>query len=97
MLTYETVAELLGAMLSQDPQELDRAFILSPENGIQPLDRARLAIACEETFHLSLYDEEIAQWKTLEDACTHIDALLGEGYAEPTERTDEERLGWYYE
>lgn len=93
----ETVAGLLGEILSGDPLELRERFLLIPENGVTLLEVAKLAIACEEAFGLSLHDEKIAQWETLGDVCRHVGELLEEGLAEPTERTDEERTGWYYE
>lgn len=95
--TVETVAGLLSEILSGDLRDMDAAFTLSAENGVTPIDVARLAIACERQFRLTLHDEEIAAWQTIGDACTYIDTLIEEGMAESTERTDGDRMGWYYE
>lgn len=97
MKTLNTVAALLGEILSQDPSEMGPAFPLSPENGVDPMDVAKLAMACEQAFGFALFDEKVAAWRTLGDVCRHIDELLEEGLAEPTQRSDEDRLGWYYE
>lgn len=97
MKTLDTVAALLGEILSLDPLEMGSSFPLSPAAGVAPMDVAKLAIACERAFGFSLFDEKIAQWETLGDVGDHIDELLEEGLAEPTQRSDEDRTAWYYE
>lgn len=97
MKVFKTVAALLGEILLRDPFEFSAAFALSPENGVAPIDVAKLAIACEKAFSLALYDEKVAEWKTLGGVCAHLEELLEEGLAEPAERTDADRVGWYYE
>lgn len=97
MNIYKTVTNLLGDITSADPYDMRPGFRLSPENGIAPIDVARLAIACEKKFRIPLYDEKIAEWETLGDVCAHLERLLEEGLAEPLERTDRDRTGWYYE
>ena len=91
------VTSLLGEILACDATIMGPSFPLAPSHGVQPLDIAKLAIACEEAFHFPLFDEKVAEWKTLEDACSQISQLLEEGQGEPSQRTDEERLSWYYE
>lgn len=97
MNVQKTVSRLLGEILLRDAYDIRAAFPLTAENRVTPIDIAKLAIACERAFRLTLFDERIAQWRTVGDACGHIEALLEEGMAEPTERTDEERTAWYYE
>ena len=97
MKVFEVAAGLLGDVISRDSQELNEDVMLCIENDIDSIDIARFAIACEETFGLVLHDEKIAAWQTLGDACTHIEKLLEDGQAERTERTEEERIGWFYE
>ena len=96
MKVYQTVATLLGKILSQSPGDMGMGFLLTPAN-VAPVEVAKLAIACEEAFGFPLYDEKIAEWRTLADVCNHIEQLLEEGQAEPTERTQEERTAWFYE
>ncbi|MDL2319399.1 hypothetical protein LJC74_10105 [Eubacteriales bacterium OttesenSCG-928-A19] len=94
MSVLNKVTRLLGEILSCDPLDISVSCRL---DGIAPIDLAKLAIACEGAFGFPLYDEKIAEWQTLGDACRHIDELLEEGMAESTERSDEDRIGWYYE
>ena len=97
MNVYKKVADLLGEITSADPYDMHATFRLTKDNGIAPMDVARLAIACERAFRIPLYDERIAEWETLGDACAHIEKLLEAGLAEPLERTDNDRTAWYYE
>lgn len=94
---HSVVVDLLSEILSGDPLDMNAAFRLTPENGVAPIDIAKLAIACEKAFGIPLYNEKIAQWETVGDVCGHIQRLLDEGLAEPTQRTDADRVGWYYE
>lgn len=97
MNVRKKVVDLLSEILSGDPHEMDASFSLTRENDVAPIDIAKLAIACEKAFQITLYDEKIAGWKTVGDACRHIEELLEEGQAEAVERSDEEREAWFYE
>jgi len=97
MSVAERVADLLAEVLSGDPEEMDASFALSGDNRVSPIDVARLAIACEKAFGISLYDDKVAQWRTLGDACRHIEELLEEGQGQAAVRSDEERTAWFYE
>ena len=98
MNTLNKVTTMLSEILSIDPADITPSFPLtSSQSGVEPIDVAKLAIACERAFGFPLFDEKIAEWRTVADVCEHIDELLEEGLAEATERTDEDRIGWYYE
>ncbi|HML48915.1 MAG TPA: acyl carrier protein [Clostridia bacterium] len=97
MNVRKKVVDLLSEILSGDPYEMDASFALTRENDVAPIDIAKLTLACENAFRISLYDEKIADWKTVGDACRHIEELLEEGQAEATERSEEEREAWFYE
>lgn len=92
----ENVMELLGKILSRDAAELSLSFALTRANRVEPIDIARLAMACERAFGLALYDEKVAQWRTVADVCGHIAALLEEGLATALPEDDEGRVNWYY-
>ena len=93
----EKVVGLLGDILSAEPEELKASFALTAANGVLPIDIAKLAISCEEAFGFSLCDEEIAEWKMVADVCRHIEELIEDGQAEAAEKTEEDRVDWYYE
>lgn len=95
-MVYRKVAGLLGEILQRDAQEIRPSMPLGRQPGVEPVDVAKLAIACEDAFGFALYDEKIAACQTLGDLCTHIERLLEEGLAESTERSDADRTNWYY-
>ena len=97
MTVLHTVIRLLSEILSEDLRGAGPGFTLDEVSGVSPMDIARLAIACEAEFGFPLYDEKIAEWKTIGDACRHIEQLLEEGQGESPEHTEEERTGWFYE
>lgn len=92
-----TAVDLLSRVLSADREDIGMAFGLTEANGVTPMEVAKFAIACEKTFGLTLYDEKIAQWRTVGDACRHISELLEEGQAEAVERSEDDRTAWFYE
>lgn len=96
-MVYNFAARFLSAVLSRDVYEMGRAFALTRENGVDPVDTARLVLALEKEYKLRIFDEKAAGWKTLGDACAHVERLLAEGEAEPLERSDADRTAWYYE
>jgi acyl carrier protein len=93
----QKLAELLSEVLSRDPLELTPAFALTRQNGVELIDLAKLAIACEETWGIALCDEDVAQWRTLDDTAQLIARLLEAGEAAPIERQESERTAWFYE
>lgn len=97
MKVYPTVTDLLSEILLRERTELTPSYPLTSAGRVTPMDVAKLAIACERAFGLTLYDEKIAQWQTVADVCRLIEELLEEGQGEKTERTDDDRTAWYYE
>ncbi|NLV59311.1 MAG: acyl carrier protein [Clostridiales bacterium] len=97
MKVHPTVARLMAEILSADGSEMTPNFPLGPGSGIDPIDVAKLAIACEETFGFALFDEKVAQWRVLGDASRQIEELTEEGQGQATEKTEEERAAWFYE
>ena len=96
-MVEQAVAELMGGILSRSPEDMTMSFALTPQSGVEPMDIAKLAIACEARWGLTLHDERVAEWRRLRDVAAHINELLEDGQAEPLERSDEDRLAWYYE
>lgn len=97
MNTARKVMEVVGEALSRVPEELSVGFALTPANRVEKVDVAKIAIALEEAFGLTLWDERVAQWRRLGDVLGYIQELLEQGEGEPLERNDEERVAWYYE
>ena len=91
------IIDLLASIIQQNADELSLQFALTRENHVEPLDIAKLAIACEAYFGMTLHDERIAQWRLLSDAAAYIEELLEDGQDQPALRSDEERVAWYYE
>jgi|GEM_PF-2961121 len=96
-MIFEEIAALLSAILQRDESDFTPDFKLTEENGVTPLDRAKLAIAMEKHFALELYDEKIALFKTLSDAANHIEKLLEQGLGKPPLSREEDRTAWFYE
>lgn len=64
---------------------------------IAPLDLARLVIASERQWHITLFDDQVLACRTLGDLAAHIEGLLADALDDRPEVTDDDRLAWYYE
>lgn len=96
MNVHRKVAGLLREILSRPAEEFGGDFALAAENGVTPLDVARLAIACERGFGLALYDEKIARWRRVGDVVAHIEGLLDDGETARADLDDDDRTAWFY-
>lgn len=93
----QKAVEILSEILSLDPTECSPSFLLTKQNGVEPIDIAELCIALEAAWGITLHDEQVSQWRRLSDAIRCVEQLLEEGQAEPLQREDEDRIDWYYE
>lgn len=97
MNAAQTVFVRMGEILLKDESEMHARFALSKENGVTPVDVAKLVMALEREWGFTLHDEKVALWRTLDDAVRHVERLLEEGLDQPTERSEAERTAWFYE
>ena len=75
-MVFKKVALLLAAILQVHPDDIKQGDILSREYGIEPLDVARLVIECEKKFKITVLDEDVPQWRTVQDVVDYITAAL---------------------
>ncbi len=94
ILVYEQVAMLLSETAGSDVEDLSADTRLQE---IEPIHLAKLAIACEQTFAITLYDDAVCDARTLGDLAAHIEHLLESGQRKMEEVTEEDRLPWFYE
>lgn len=96
MVVHE-VEKLLSDIIGVEADEIVATTTLSKRNGVEPLDVAKLIIACEKKFKLTIHDEDVHTFLCIGDLAAYIDQKLSEGYADTPEITDEDRVAWYYE
>src|SRR5215510_12435701 len=90
---HEQVALLFLESVGADAEDLSADTRLRE---IEPIHLAKLVIACEQAFAITLFDDAVCDQRTLGDLAAHIEQLLESGQRRMAEVTDEDRLPWFY-
>ena len=94
-MTYRVVRRFLAEVLG-----LDEALI-SPDTRlwreVDVVCLAKVVIACEQRFRITIHDEQVAGFARVRDPVRHIDDCRAEGRDDYTLPSDVQREAWYYE
>lgn len=74
MITKQ-VAYLLAEILGQEEEDITSQTEFTEEYGIEPIDLAKLVIAAEHKFGITIYDDEAAGFRTVGDVVRHINTV----------------------
>lgn len=74
-MTIEKVAYLLAEILGEDEADITEQTEFTQEYGIEPIDVAKLVIAIEKKFGITLYDDEAAGFQNIGDVVRHINKV----------------------
>ena len=72
-MTFEKVKEIIVETISCDAEKVTLEAKLSDDLGADSLDAVELNMALEEAFEISIPDEELANFKTVQDIVTYIE------------------------
>lgn len=71
-MIIEKVAYLLAEILGEDEEDITEQTKFTEEYGIEPIDVAKLVIAIEKKFAITIYDDEAAGFLNVGDVARHI-------------------------
>jgi len=72
-MTFEKVKEIIIDTLSCDEEKVTLEVSLTEDLGADSLDAVELNMSLEEAFEISIPDEELANFKTVQDIVTYIE------------------------
>ena len=72
-MTFEKVKEIIVDTLSCDAAKVELGASLTEDLGADSLDAVELNMSLEEAFEISIPDEELANFKTVQDIVTYIE------------------------
>ena len=75
-MTVSKIIYLLAEILGVEEDDLTEETAFTAEYGIEPIDVAKLVIAAERKFQVTIYDDEASAFQTVADVAKHIDRLL---------------------
>ena len=73
-MTFDKVKEIIVDTLSCDEDKVTLEATLTDDLGADSLDAVELNMALEEAFEISIPDEELANFKTVNDIVTYIES-----------------------
>ncbi len=73
-MTFDKVKEIIVDTLSCDEAKVTLEAVLTDDLGADSLDAVELNMALEEAFEISIPDEELANFKSVNDIVTYIDS-----------------------
>lgn len=96
-MVLQKVIMLLGGVIGAGQLQITSWLRLSGHGYITPIERAKLILACEQEFSITIHDEDAYGFQTLGDLAEYIERLLEAGMTNTPELKDEDRVAWYYE
>ena len=72
-MTFEKVKEIIVNTLSCDEAKVELGASLTEDLGADSLDAVELNMSLEEAFEISIPDEKLANFKTVQDIVTYIE------------------------
>ena len=72
----ERVVKIITANLGVNPQGIQLADSLTDDLGADSLDHVEIIMSMEAEFEIGIIDEDVEQFKTVEDFCNHIAEVL---------------------
>ena len=95
-MVFPEVAEILAEIIETDPEDIQPETKFAIDDGIEMIHVAKLIIACEKKFNITIHDEDIHTFKCAGDLADYIDKILYDGRVDFSESSDETRESWFY-
>lgn len=77
-MTLDIIISLLSEVISASEDDLSGRTPLTSEYGIEPIDIAKLMIEIEKRFEVTIHDEDVHTFQTINDVVKYVDALIDE-------------------
>jgi acyl carrier protein len=77
-MTLDIIISLLCEVISASEYDLSGKTALTPEYDIEPIDIAKLMIEIERRFEVTIYDEDVHTFQTINDVVKYVDVLIAE-------------------
>ena len=72
-MTFEKVKDIIVETISCEEDKVTLETALGEDLGVDSLDAVELNMSLEEAFEISIPDEELANFKTVQDIVTYIE------------------------
>lgn len=91
----QKIINLLAEILGIAPEDITAETDLTSENNVEPISLAKLVMACERAFGITIHDEYVHTFVRVKDLLAYIAEQIDLcGDAPP--KDDRDRSSWYY-
>jgi len=77
-MTLDIIISFLCEVISASEKDLSGKTPLTPEYDIEPIDIAKLMIEIEKRLEVTIHDEDVHTFRTVNDVVKYVDALIAE-------------------
>jgi len=77
-LVFQKVARILAEIIEVDSEDITPETELTKEYGIKAVDVAKLVIECEKKFKITIYDEDVHRFHSVNDLVEYIKKIQSE-------------------
>jgi acyl carrier protein len=74
-LVFQKVANILAEIIDIDYEDITPETELISENGIKAVDVAKLVIECEKKFKITIHDEDVHNFRRVNDVVEYINRI----------------------
>ena len=77
-MVFQEVAGILAEIIDVDVEDITLETELTSEYGIKAIDVAKLVIACEKKFKITIHDEDVHTFKCVNDVVEYMKKMQNE-------------------
>lgn len=77
-MVFQKVAKILAEIIELDYEDITPETELTIDNGIEAVNIAKLVIECEKKFHITIHDENVHNFKCVNDIVEYIKRIQSE-------------------
>lgn len=77
-MVFQKVAEILSEIIEIDYEDITLKTKLTIDNGIEAVNVAKLVIECEKKFEITIHDEDVHNFKCVNDIVKYIEKILSD-------------------
>lgn len=71
-MILQKVTNILAEILGINDEDISAQTTLTSSHGIKPVDLAKLVIDCEKRFNMTIHDEDVHQFQSVNDLVAYI-------------------------
>lgn len=77
-MVFQRIAAILAEIIEEDSEDITPETPLTKASGFEALQMAKLVMACEGRFKVTIHDEDILSFKCVQDLVEYIERILSD-------------------